>query len=742
MSIRLKPQTWFVFVLMAILTISCQSKLEEYYKPPEWLKGNAREVLEAEGNYDLFLEAVEKSGFTDVISGKGIITVFAPTDEAFNAYLSNSGYGSIDAIPDEELSKLVGFHLVYYSFGKDDLANYWPYGVTDDMDESVAGLHYKFRTKSSSPIEEVNDKTLAAGFADSIKKVYHKERFLPVLSSYIFDTKSIDAKANYEYFYPNSEWTGQDGGFNVSNASVEDYAIVADNGYVYTIDQVLEPLETIYTELDESENYSMFRSMYDRFMDLQLDQTATENYGNGEDLYLYYHTDLPKIASEWSYNGEGSLPDYADLEALSKDANNVFAPVNASVSSFYNQFWGPYYSSMDSIGFIPVKYLLDNHVYEGDIIFPDEIANGEVETPFGTVIDFNTSDVSLKKICTNGTLYGINNLMIPPMFESVTFPAFQQPQFRVFLQMLDYTDLVIPLMSDDKDFKLFLPNDHVILDNTTVEGKRLLYQNLNPHKYGQQSIQIEGDDEPWVPMKRNTMSIFVNNHVATDLVTTYNSGSIKVYKTLNSYQYLMVENETNVYSTYIYNNYKDAPSPAEFIGDAYNGEAYELNGETEYALIPDNSLFKEQLSANTPEGMAYFKEVVVAAQFTTSSPPFDFLLGEKFIVFVPSDDAILNNFSEIPFDNPANTAEYLKYYFVSISENGLNDYPFPGAGIEGTMTTYKMVDGENTTLTITDTGDGLTVTDGKGRTVNVISTFPNIYADGAAYIIDGLLSNE
>lgn len=87
--------------------------------------------------------------------------------------------------------------------------------------------------------------------------VYHLERYLPVFSYRYFQTKGIDAKSNYEAFYPNSTWTGENG-FNVSNASVKEYGIIANNGYIHTVDRVIEPLETIYTELKKQDEYSIF----------------------------------------------------------------------------------------------------------------------------------------------------------------------------------------------------------------------------------------------------------------------------------------------------------------------------------------------------------------------------------------------------------------------------------------------------------------------------------------------------
>lgn len=132
--------------------------------------------------------------------------------------------------------------------------NFRPEGdlITDEEMNKNAGLYYKFRTRSSNvPTMEVEAST------GKRRMVYHLDRFIPVFSYRFWDTKKLDAASNYTYFYPNSTWKGT-GGFNVSNAAVSEYEILADNGYVYIVDQVIEPLETIYTQLESNENYSIF----------------------------------------------------------------------------------------------------------------------------------------------------------------------------------------------------------------------------------------------------------------------------------------------------------------------------------------------------------------------------------------------------------------------------------------------------------------------------------------------------
>lgn len=83
----------------------------------------------------------------------------------------------------------------------------------------------------------------------------------------------------------------RDRGFNVSNAAVSEYEILADNGYVYIVDQVIEPLETIYTQLESNENYSIFFNLYNENTTYTYDATLSKDFEQPWGLihFLFIH---------------------------------------------------------------------------------------------------------------------------------------------------------------------------------------------------------------------------------------------------------------------------------------------------------------------------------------------------------------------------------------------------------------------------------------------------------------------
>lgn len=731
----MKKLNYLLIFFMFIFT-ACESEMDKYYKLPDNLKGNAWEVLEAKGNFTIFLDAVSKTPFNDLVQGKGQITVMAPTDDAFKAFFADRNISSINDLSAAELEKIIAYHLVYYSFSKERFENYHPGGIEAELNTNQPGLFYKFRTKSRDAISTAIDIADNAGS----KKIIHKDRFLPVFSHNLFKTKKINAKQNYEYFYPNSVWQG-DNGFNVSNATVNEYAIVTDNGYVYTLNQVIEPLETIHKQLSNEPDYNHFKEIYDRFINFRYDAASTTAYGKGDSLFLHYHFVLPAIASEWTNDVNSPVLDYAQLSNLSRNAMNVFAPNNNALTAFYNKYWQPYYNDagIQNVNFTPLLAFLTNHVSGGDLLFPETILGGDIKTSWGTPIVFDPYQAKMKKMCVNGAIYGLDNAIIPPMFEKVTSPMYCNPAYNMFLDMSqEYINI---LLSDENQFKVFYPSDEMISSFTTMGGAMIQYVNMNPYLYGAQEIQIEGMDG-MERMKVTQKKSFSGNHIAIKKMSQ--KGDEAIYRTLNPYNYIYVKGD-EIYSSAIYNAGMIPPTFSE-IGTWSNGTGYALQGEAS-ALVPETSQFKDIVAspASCPPEFTAFNWLIEASAAHKTVPPFNFLQGNRFIALIPLQSVVEADFSvgKIPWFPSSAVMDFLKYYFIDINASNLLDYPFPGAGVDGELITFKKnTAGEAMKLTLIDTGTGLQIKDGKGNVANVVSYFPKMYADGAAYLIDGILEAE
>lgn len=740
-----KCKIFWIFIL--ILVASCQSEMDKYYELPDWLKGSAYEVLQEEGNFTIFLSAVDKTDFKDLVNGKGVITVMAPTDEAFRAYLAKHGKETIDGFTKDELNKLIGYHLVYYSFSKENFMNYKPNGIESEV--KYPGLYFKFRTKSRDAISTAVD----IANENALRRIMHKERFLPVFSSNFFASNAVDAKGEYEALYPGSTWQGNNG-FNVSNAAVIDYAIITDNGYLYTLDQVIEPLETIYTELsDPNSNYTDFAKIYDRFVSYNYDEDATRDYGNGDSLFVHSHIGLSPIASEWTTSPTSIVPDYAQMANLTSLAYNIIAPDNASLQAFFNKYWKDYYQTLEQVNFYPLAVLVDWHIYRGSLLLPSQVPFYVTGSDY---VDGNSStELGMKTMCVNGVLYGLkNNIMTPSLFESPAAPALRDPQYNMMMMLLNRSSYIYYFQhSYGHSFNVFYPSDNMIVRNSSYGGRTMEYIKGNPNLFGAETINIESDDG-MKAISNSQSKGFAGAHISDGILAVKDNGADAgvVYSTLNQFEYLYLTGD-KIYSSAIWNNKETVTVPeVEKIATYVNGTAYKLKGEEKGApaLSPEANNFKDVIVSNMkPADYSGFSVYLNMSSVAQTTPAFNFLQGDRFIVFIPSYDAVLKDLTTTRYFPTTGTMDkrdaYIKGMFVNVNSSALYDYPFPGAmnKPETTLKTFLRLNDGNSVkevaITLVDNGRELILRDSKGNEAKVISYFPYMYADGAAYIIDGVL---
>jgi uncharacterized surface protein with fasciclin (FAS1) repeats len=726
----------------------------EHYEVPEWLKGSTWEVLETDGNYSIFLEGAELAGFKPILQGKNILTVMAPDDTAFSKYLQDNNYSGISDLNSEELKKLIGFHLLYYSYNKERMINFRPEGdlATEEDKLKNAGLYYKFRTrsvnKSTNEIEPATGKHLT---------VYHLESFLPVFSYRYFNTKGIDAKTNYEYFYPGSSWEGENG-FNVSNASVKEYQIIADNGYIYVIDKVLEPLETIYNELEKNNNYSMFFDLYNRNSYYEYDATLTTDYASSlgaDSLYLHKHSNLPSIAVEWANSN------YTDVATNARYGNSIFAPDNEALSRFFKEFWETGgYESIEEVDDLTISYLIHQFIYSGDIVFPGEIEKGTVKNEYGMPFNFNPSTINDKVMCVNGTFYGIdnNNFLMPPLFGSVVGPAFRDKDLSYYLYMLSGSGLLTSYASQDAKYTLLIPSNEQFIANG-IELKT----------YTTGSSLQRFTEDGWADISSGEMQSIVNLHTAigekdlnsvgTQIIATqtgFNYWFIKDGKISSSARFNRLLEPTNIDDpfvplTEITNNSQNWNNGIVYKYDHNDIFTSEKSDGLQHALAVSNDQRYEYYS--------FAQLLKLAGMINPSTNKIrDFIMVNRFISFIPTNkavrDAILLNgipgIKDGTFSaegtltvsagnlDAARLRSYLLNYFITDIDNVITTYPYPGS----TMRSNTYISAGKQSLKYTDSGTSLSIQLGTGNTVDVINDynyFPFAFKDGSIQFIDEIL---
>ena len=740
------------------LFAGCEDKMDEHYKIPDWVAGSEWEVLSSgeHGNFSIFLEGADIAGFTNMLKGRSILTVMAPDDEAFQAYLSEKGYASIKDMPVEEVKKLIGFHLVDYSYTKDMLVDFRPegtgFGTGEDETASLdAGIYYKHRTNSQDePTREMNPAT------NEEVLVYHRERYLPVFSYQFFQTRQIDAAENYEYFYPNSTWTGADG-FNVSNASVKEYGIIANNGYIYTIDRVLEPLETIYTELKANPDFSTYTELYDTYGSYTVNTELTADYAQAygvDEIYQHTFTGVPSIANEWPIDSE-----YA-FSTLCSTSYTIFAPTNEAIEDFFERFWKPGgYNSLAEVDKVALSQFLYNYVYAGSMLFPSDLQATGDDAPvssMGTPLNIDPYSVAEDRriMCVNGALYGLDHIDTPASFSSVVGPIFQNKTSLSYLYALQGSGLFTSYVSDLGNYVMIIPTT----DQFSAGGI-----------YTVTSTQTLEHDTPdgRVPLSSSQMQDILYMHSAS--LTTGEESDLpakgkKVYPLQKSWNYWFVKDGT-ITCNYLFNLQLNPQSTAgdPFVpfhksSDASNGSVYSFNYDGIFTAESGDIVHDIAICADKNYVYHHFSQLLKQAGLASGEMIVPSLYG-RFIMFIPTNEAIekaiaenrIPGFEDGAFDADGNLtgtvtdaqalSDYMYSYFITLGDNGITSYPYVGSNMKSG--TYRPhVEGAKS-LIYTDDGERLSVrlegADHDCHVVDDYDQFPFAFEDCCFHMIDDVL---
>lgn len=88
---------------------------------------NVVEVAANAGQFTMLIEAAQKAGLAEALSTTENITVFAPTDAAFKALLTELGASSLDDIPVADLTNILLYHVIGSKAMSTDLkSGYFP----------------------------------------------------------------------------------------------------------------------------------------------------------------------------------------------------------------------------------------------------------------------------------------------------------------------------------------------------------------------------------------------------------------------------------------------------------------------------------------------------------------------------------------------------------------------------------------------------------------------------------------
>ena len=105
----------FAFIAFGITVLSCSSDSDSG-------PGTIADIASSNANLSTLVAALNKTGLTSTFDSAGDYTVFAPTNDKFQAFLDANGFDNLDEVPVPLLTEILKNHVVSGSFYSDELA--------------------------------------------------------------------------------------------------------------------------------------------------------------------------------------------------------------------------------------------------------------------------------------------------------------------------------------------------------------------------------------------------------------------------------------------------------------------------------------------------------------------------------------------------------------------------------------------------------------------------------------------
>ncbi|WP_028376224.1 fasciclin domain-containing protein [Leeuwenhoekiella sp. MAR_2009_132] len=739
MNKKLHHYLLLLFVLVTLGSCS-REEVDEYYARPDDLEDPIFQQLEARGNFSNFTTLIDKAGYKDILSKSGYWTMMAPNDAAFSKYFAENNISNVSQIDSVTAAKIVRYALIYNAFRTERLSDYQSRGGWEESNSFRRRTAYYdgFQTKTvngKSMIVVGSNRNNSPGGDYYIPGDNNNKYLTYFLEEYM--TNAGLGASDYNYFYPNSTYTG----FNVLQAEAVETDIVAENGIIHEVSEVSIPLINLDQKLEESSNYSLFRSMLENnLVNYIFDQDATTTYQNFTRKSDNVFVKVYDAALSFSPNNENYIKE-SDNDGQS-EAYTLIVPENAVLQEFIDEILLKNYTALNKLPKYVFEDFFNAHMVQS-AVWPSLASGYNNELGEDLRIDFN-SNVIEAQVLSNGFFYGTNKVQESNLFYSVYTSAYLDPKFtlatRLFNDGSGFREIISNLSAR---YTLFLPSDTVLADlGFGYDIPTSSYTYTSP----------EGNVLPANIARSRLIRVLFNGIIPTpnnELNDLSGSGIIRSGDFDLPGEYIKWENG-QVYAAG--NEVLDNRVNILGFEDQRNGRTYYIDKLLEFSEEPQGLDLKRLAEVPDSEYANFYSFLENASLYDKNAGVIDGIeLGTSYTFVIPNNDAIIQAVRDgvlpgdtttgIPNYNPSSqgekdkVADFIKYHILATrtaSDDGL---------INGlTETLLKDELGEKTYINISSAQDDLFFTDAANRVANYIPAFSNNLADRSLiHLVDNYL---
>ncbi|TCD05631.1 hypothetical protein EZ449_16210 [Pedobacter frigidisoli] len=454
---KILPKFLIVFLTVIFFLTSCRKKeFDEFYGRPENLGDPIYQQLQAKGNFTRFLDCIDKAGYKETLSTAGSWTIFAPNDQAFNTYMQENSITELNA---DLASKIVRYSMIYDGEKVERLSDFFSVkGFVKNTAFRRRSVYYDFvydgldkDGKAIKVIDVNRNNGYVAGDFNNKNITYFLSPFMAF---------SGLSAADYNFFYPNSTYNGN----NVGPGKLVDGQtnIIAENGVIHVVDKVLTPPQSIDQYINQKTDYSVFKNLLDKFVTYTLNADISHRYevlsGKPANVYVKNYSTLLAYAP----NNENYLK--ADANDAQSGSYSIFAPTNSAVNTYANTVLLKYWkkrgvNTLNELYVVApdvVRDFVNSHLY-ATTVWPTKFT--ATTNALGDVTKRTTADVIDRQALSNGFLYGINKAQDASVFSTVYGNVNLDPDYSIMKQALSFFGLTIPLKTPSLKYVVVMISD-------------------------------------------------------------------------------------------------------------------------------------------------------------------------------------------------------------------------------------------------------------------------------------------
>ncbi|ANW95404.1 hypothetical protein AXE80_03525 [Wenyingzhuangia fucanilytica] len=479
-----------------IFAIGCQPDPLEYARPKD-LVGTIYLQLKAMGGFEYYVKCIEKTAYKTPLEKGGSWTVFAPTDEAFEEFMREEGFGSFDEIPSERILDLVQYSVLSGGWNTTSLTYF-----------NNAGVGNAFK-KTTQYLDTIIDADAANfPYVDEVEpgRVYKldnssgRDKTVAYFLPYYMESKGIE-KADYNFIFDGETYADTDQ-MKVYEANAVRANIVAENGFIHALDKVIEPRENIYQALMSDEykdKYSMFKNLIDRFASFNSQGfQLNEATGQQEEIFrLGFRTGLQNNLLPYNPYDEAYPPLLNNANRTPSNAVGMAIPTNEALTSYLegNSILGQFYNSYDDMSIDVLATFLGTHFFSNyyDLCPSREGSAFNVSL---NLVDYSTSDAVDKRFCSNGLFVGVNKVYTNKNFSTVLGPLLLNPDYTIMLKAIQGLGIADGLSSRGSNFSVFgiANNQFIDIPDPNSATRRISVVDFTDD-FSVVQIQVTGDPD-------------------------------------------------------------------------------------------------------------------------------------------------------------------------------------------------------------------------------------------------------